>query len=162
MKATHKFSIFTILFTLCLFVAMQAQPQTNVPVKKQHKEFANKGFWGKLDLTPEQKAKIGELKSANQKAIIDMKADLEKLRVDKKDLIQKGDFNRKAFTDLEEQIIKLQNKIHMASLNHKLDVVSLLTPEQKEKVKNLKFWMEKKRDNDEHMKMKMKRMDKSK
>ncbi len=156
MKATQKFSILTILFSLCLFVALQAQPQTNVPPKKQHREFANKGFWGKLDLTPEQKAKVGELKSAHEKAMIDMKADLEKLRVDKKDLILKGDFNRKAITDLEEQIMKQQNKIHMAALNHRLDVVALLTPEQKEKVKNLKFWMEKKHEKQEHQRMKPK------
>lgn len=162
MKAMNKFSIFTVLFTLCLFVAMQAQPQTNVPPKKQHKEFANKGFWGKLNLTPEQKAKIGELKSANQKAIIDMKADLEKLRVDKRDLIQKGDFNRKAITDLEEQIIKQQNKIHMAALNHRLDVVALLTPEQKEKVKNLSFWLEKKHEREDNQRMKAKNPNKSK
>jgi Spy/CpxP family protein refolding chaperone len=162
MKAINKFSVFTALLTLCLFVAMQAQPQTNVPPKKQHREFADKGFWGKLNLTPEQKAKVGELKSAHQKAVIDMKASLEKLRVDKRDLIQKGDFDRKAITDLEEQIIKQQNKIHMAALNHRLDVVALLTPEQKEKIKDMKFWLEKKNEKEHHKMMKEKNSKKSK
>ena len=162
MKVLNKYSIFTIIITLFMFASLQAQPQTNVPPKKQHKEMRHMGFWGQLNLTPEQKIKIDELSSAHQKSLIDMKADLEKLRIDKKDLIKKGDFNRKAFTDLEEQMMKLQNKIHMAGLNHKLDVVALLTPEQKEKVKNLKFWLEKKHENEHHQMMKEKNSKKSK
>jgi Spy/CpxP family protein refolding chaperone len=162
MKAFNKYSIFTLIITLVMFASLQAQPQTNVPPKKQHKELGNKGFWGQLNLTPEQKAKVDELSSAHQKAVIDMKADLEKLHIDKKDLIRKGDFDRKAIIDLEEQMMKLQNKIHMAALNHRLDVVALLTPEQKEKVKNLKFWLEKKNEKEDHQKMKAKNFNKSK
>jgi Spy/CpxP family protein refolding chaperone len=165
MKALNKFSIFTIVIAMCMFVTIQAQPQTqsqtNVPPKR-HKEFVKKGLWEQLNLTPEQKAKIAELSSTNQKAVIDLKADLEKLLVDKKDLIRKGDFDRKQITDLEKQIINIKDKLHMASFNHKMDIIELLTPEQKEKVKNMKFWMDKSHERQGHPGMQQKDFRKSK
>ena len=162
MKAINRYSFVTMMLALCMIFALQAQPQQAGAPPLRHKQIGNRGFWGQLNLTPDQKTKVAELGSNHEKAMIDLKADLEKLSIDKKDLIKKGDFDRKAITDLEEKMIKLQNKIHMASLNHRLDVVALLTPEQKEKVKNLRFWIEMKHEKQEQMKAKLHNRNKSK
>ncbi|MBI2416897.1 MAG: Spy/CpxP family protein refolding chaperone [Ignavibacteriales bacterium] len=93
-----------------------------------------KDIMRKLDLTKEQAANIEALRLKHQKGMIDMHADLRKLQIDKKELFKASEFNRKAALDLEEKIVSLRNKIHLANFNHRMDVYASLTPEQRDKV----------------------------
>ncbi|MCE1187711.1 MAG: periplasmic heavy metal sensor [Ignavibacteria bacterium] len=88
----------------------------------------------KLDLTKEQLAKIEDLRTAHQKNMIDLRADLKKLQISKRDMLEKGNLDRKDFLALEEKITKAQGNIRLAMANHKMDVYGILTAEQKDKL----------------------------
>jgi Spy/CpxP family protein refolding chaperone len=139
MKSHNRFSLLFALLCLVMVASLQAQSPDNNRSGK-NKEFGKKNFLKSLNLSVEQKEKIAGLKIAHGKDIIDLKADVAKLELDKKELIRKGNIDRKTVVDLEEKLIKLQNKIRISGLNHKLDIYELLTPEQKEKIKTGEFW----------------------
>jgi Spy/CpxP family protein refolding chaperone len=91
-------------------------------------------FFKKLNLTAEQKEKIQSLREQHEKTMIDLKAELGKAMIDKREIVRKGNIDRKSFLDADDKVLAVQNKIHTAMANHKMDVYALLTTEQKDKV----------------------------
>ncbi len=85
----------------------------------------------KLNLTDDQKAKIEDLQIQHQKAMIDLHADLQKKRLDMKELIHKGNFSRSDFLNITNEINAARDKIATARANHMMDIYSLLTDQQK-------------------------------
>ena len=139
MKSRNLKTLLATITVLFLFTCMQVQAQP-VQHEGRGKEARRHNFLRSLNLTEDQKAKIADLGAKNQKDMIDLKSDVEKLQIDKREFIRKCNIDRKSFVDLESKIMNLQNKMHLAGLNHKLDVYELLTPEQKEKTKVIGFW----------------------
>lgn len=84
-----------------------------------------------LNLTQEQKDKIGELITAHQRVMVDLRTDLKKLQIDKKELFRSKDYNRSNRLALEERILEQQKKIRLSVANHQMDIYELLSDEQK-------------------------------
>ncbi|UCD37594.1 MAG: Spy/CpxP family protein refolding chaperone [Fidelibacterota bacterium] len=90
--------------------------------------------WDKdLDLTKEQKEKITGLRTDFQKEAIDMRADMQKLRLELQEQMRTEKPDRKAIEATVDKITAKQNTMMMARVNTHLDVRGVLTPEQREK-----------------------------
>jgi Spy/CpxP family protein refolding chaperone len=103
----------------------------------------------KLNLTEEQEEKISSLRAAHQKETIDLRANLEKKMVDKRELKRNSNLTRSELISTVEEINNIKNQIAIAKANHRMDVFELLNDEQK------KIWQEHEPMRD-HMKMKLK------
>ncbi len=93
----------------------------------------------KLKLTPEQKEKIGGLRIAFQKSMIDLKANLAKDKLGLKELRLKDDINRNDVLDVVSRINKDRDAISLAVANHIMDVYSVLSPDQRKIAKETIF-----------------------
>jgi hypothetical protein len=105
-----------------------------IQTSAQDRRCKMKGFGEELNLTADQKTKIDDLRSKHLKAMVDLKANVEKLQIEMHDLVKKGNIDRKAYLDQEEKLMQAQSRIRSAIANHKMDVYALFTPEQKVKV----------------------------
>jgi Spy/CpxP family protein refolding chaperone len=116
-------------------VEMKAPPPPfRKGMKMRHDMF--KHIKAKLHLTDQQVSKIKELKSEHMKNMIDLKADLKKNMIDLKDIRMKDNFTRQDIIAGVEKSNKIKNNMALALANHRMDVWELLTPEQKEIVKD--------------------------
>ncbi len=109
--------------------------------KEKHENFRGKMF-EKLNLTDDQKAKIEDLMIAHQKAMVDLRADLQKKRLDMKDLIHKGNFSRSDFLNAVKAVNVSRDKIAEAKANHMMDVYQLLTDQQKKMFSEIPMMMQ--------------------
>ena len=85
----------------------------------------------KLNLTQDQKDKIADLMIEHQKGMIDLRADLQKKRLDMKELVHKGNFSRSDFLNAIKDVTNAKDKIATAKANHMMDIYELLTDQQK-------------------------------
>ena len=129
-----------LVLSLCLTAIGYSQParQDNKPGRPMMKMagMQKMEIFKKLNLTDQQKGKIGDLKIAFQKKMIDLKADLQKSKLDLKELRQKSELNRNDVIAAVEKINKSRDAISIAVANHMMDVYEVLTPEQQ------KIWKE--------------------
>jgi len=102
----------------------------------------------KLNLTDVQKDKISDLRSKNQKEMIDLRAELKKKEIDMKDLRKDPKLTREGLVSAVKDINVIKDKIAIARANHQMDIYEVLTPEQK------KIWQENKPMMRDHMRMK--------
>lgn len=96
------------------------------------------------NLTPEQKTKFEALRIAHEKQMIDLKANLEKAMLAKKELFNSGKVDRNSVLAAEEKIMSEHMAIQKARVNHQMDVYEMLTDDQK------KEWLEKFEDKMDH------------
>lgn len=123
MKSLMKF--FVPVFLLVFTMGISAQPG---PGKSKGKAV----IADKLNLTADQEKKIEDLRTNHQKKMIDLRADMAKLHLEKKELLNKGNYDRKSFLALEEKIMKQRNAIEIARANQQMDVYEVLDATQKE------------------------------
>lgn len=123
MKSFMKF--FIPVFLLVFAIGISAQPGPGMAKRKAM-------IAEKLNLTADQLKKIEDLRTNHQKKMIDLRADMAKLHIEKKELLNKGNYNRKSFLALEEKIMNQRNTIEMAMANHRMDVYEVLDAKQKE------------------------------
>ena len=126
MKRLSIISLTTILF-LSFTVWSAAQQNRQWDGKQSGERFAQK-----LNLTEEQQATIEQLKIENQKEMIDLKAELERKKLDMKELKSKGNYTREEFLNLVQSINNSKNNIAVAKANHRMDIYEQLTTEQKQ------------------------------
>lgn len=100
-------------------------------------QHARAGFIKKLNLTDEQKDKVHVFQEKHEKTMIDLKADLQKAVIDKREIVRKGNIDRKSFLDANDKIMNIKNKIGSEMANHKMDIYAILTPEQKQKAEKM-------------------------
>ncbi len=93
---------------------------------QKHERFAEK-----LNLTEEQQTAIGELRIKNQREMVDIKTDLQKKKLDLKELKIKGNYSREEFLNLVRKMNDSKSNIALAAANSKMDIYELLTDEQK-------------------------------
>ena len=122
MKLLTKLLIPIVLFVFAIGISAQPGPGTGKRKAMIHE---------KLNLTPEQEKKIEDLRTSHQKKMIDLRADMAKLHLEKKELLNKGNYDRKAFLALEDKIMKQRNTIETSMANHRMDVYELLDANQK-------------------------------
>lgn len=86
-----------------------------------------------LNLNDSQTKKIEELRSAHQSKVIDLKATIEKTRLEKRDLISSDNFDIDKFKSIEEKMMKNRNAIQTERINHQTEVLKVLDKEQQKK-----------------------------
>jgi Spy/CpxP family protein refolding chaperone len=84
-----------------------------------------------LKLTPEQEKKFDDLKYQQQQSVVDIRAKIQKNRLELKKMISDGNFNEKNILQLVDDNSKLQGDIKHSATKHLLDVYKILNDEQK-------------------------------
>ena len=85
----------------------------------------------KLNLTEEQQEKVDILKLNHQKEMVDLKANLEKRKIEMAELKNKGTYTREEFLSKTNDIISARNQIALSLANHQMDVYQILDETQK-------------------------------
>ncbi|MFB0515283.1 MAG: Spy/CpxP family protein refolding chaperone [Candidatus Neomarinimicrobiota bacterium] len=85
-----------------------------------------------LKLTKEQQEQITKLGTQFQTQVIDLRADLQKLRLELQEQLRAVSPNKKAIDATLDKINAKQGAIQKLRVNHQLDVRAVLTPEQRE------------------------------
>ena len=83
-----------------------------------------------LNLTDAQKDKISSLRETHQKAMIDLKAQMQKDMLTLKDLRSKEDVSRNDVIAAVEKLNKSRDAMAIERANHMMDVRAVFTPEQ--------------------------------
>jgi len=84
-----------------------------------------------LNLSDTQKEAVEELSFSHKREMIDLKADMEKNKLDMQELLSKGNYTRDDYLNTVKTINDAKEKIAFAKANHRMDVYDLLTEEQR-------------------------------
>ena len=100
----------------------------------------------KLNLTNTQKEAVEVLHFSHKREMIDLKAALEKKKLDKQELLSKGNYTRDDYLGNVKAISDAKDIMAIAKANHRMDVYDLLTEEQRKTFDEMKGQMGKKRN----------------
>jgi Spy/CpxP family protein refolding chaperone len=133
-----------IFAVMLLFVTASALPQgrSKGPGKNNKSGYGMVNVLSKLNLTADQKSKIEKLRTAHQKTMIDLKADLQKKQIEKRDIVRNSNYAKADLVKQTEEMNKIRNKIALEKANFWGDVSEVLTDSQKAELKNLKPCMD--------------------
>lgn len=134
--------LITSLVTLFFFISVNtifAQPE-----QKFNKRLYKERSIEKLNLTEEQENKISDLRTSHQKKMADYKAELEKAKIDMRDIRESSDISRNDMIAVVEKLNDIKNRMAIERTNHRMDVYELLNDEQKE------IWKEQRQFKDRH------------
>ncbi|UCH66051.1 MAG: Spy/CpxP family protein refolding chaperone [Ignavibacterium sp.] len=120
-----------ISLTIILFLSFTIWNVAQQNYRSRDGQQKGERFAEKLNLTEEQQSTIEQLRIDNQKEMIDLKADLERKKLDMKELKSKGNYTREEFLNRVEAVNNSKNSISVAKANNRMDIYEILTPEQK-------------------------------
>ncbi|MBE0571269.1 MAG: hypothetical protein IH618_06965 [Ignavibacteriaceae bacterium] len=120
------FTLIAIISALLVFQDFFAQ---ETMVRKRDRDQLQ--IHQKLNLTEEQQEKADILKLAHQKEMVDLKANLEKRKIEMAELKNKGNYTREEFLSKTNEIISARNQIALSLANHHMDVYQILDETQK-------------------------------
>lgn len=100
--------------------------------------FRMKEFREEIGLTDQQLAKIEEMKYQRRLAGIDLRASLEKERLEMERMMAEEKFDRKKISKQAEKVAELEKQMSLARIEGRLDMMELLTAEQREKIKEMR------------------------
>ena len=92
----------------------------------------------KLNLTDTQSEAVEELHFSHKREMIDLKAALEQIKLDKNELLSKGNYTRDDYLNKVKAISDAKEKMALAKANHRMDVYDLLTEEQRKTFDEIK------------------------
>ncbi|GEM_PF-3186426 len=92
-------------------------------------------FGDELELSKEQTQKLETLRYEMEKKSIDMRAELDKARLELNRLQDSEKIDRKAILSQAEKVNSLEGKLKIAKIEHMLDIAETLTPEQRAMLK---------------------------
>ena len=92
-----------------------------------------------LELTDDQIDKIMKLKTDLQLQMVDVRAEMQKARIQLKSLRQDADASESTIFAAIDDLSKKQAEMRKMQYSHHQEVRSVLTPEQQEKAKELRF-----------------------
>jgi Spy/CpxP family protein refolding chaperone len=95
----------------------------------------------KLNLTDTQNEAVEELHFSHKREMIDLKAALEQIKLDKNELLSKGNYTRDDFLNIIKAISDAREKMALTKANHRMDVYDLLTEEQRTTFNEIKCCM---------------------
>lgn len=137
MKHTRWFTVLSIMTALILSGFVMGQ-EMQKEMKIMHPTGGEKGcspgcphMKEMLQLTEEQQKKIETLKSALDKELLDLKADLRVKKAELEKLLIAENPSKTAIEKKIDEIGALRTRIHKALVNHKLAIREILTPEQR-------------------------------
>ncbi len=128
---TQIFSLVLILAIIGLYSGTAYSQKKPAP----RKEFFKHQMLDKLKLTDEQKSKIEDARLSHQNQMIDLKANLEKKELALKQLRVKGNLDRNSVIAAVKDINQAKNDIAIARANNLMDIYDILTPEQRQTLK---------------------------
>lgn len=123
----------SIIFIFALFADVNAQ------MRKDRKERSPR-LHEELNLTAEQESKLDDLRNEHQKQMIDLRAELDKARLENQTLRRSDELNRSDILDQTNKMNSIKNKMAEMRTNHFMDVYSNLNDEQR------KIWKDQKQD----------------
>lgn len=85
----------------------------------------------KLKLSDTQKDQIEKLRIEHQKAMVDLKAKLDKARIELREVTNKTDFSRNEYLAAHIKMAKFREEIQLAAANHRIDMLELMTQDQR-------------------------------
>jgi protein CpxP len=91
----------------------------------------------KLDLTPEQKAALRDIRVAMRKQMIDLRADLQKKRLEIGERMQEDAADRNTVEGLTREIADIQVRQKMLLFDSRQDIMKLLSEEQRQKFRDM-------------------------
>ncbi|MCB0834085.1 MAG: Spy/CpxP family protein refolding chaperone [Bacteroidetes bacterium] len=92
-----------------------------------------------LKLTPEQKDKIEAIHTSAKKTAIPLKADLDLKRIELRELMRVDNPDKAKITAKVREMESLHTQLKLNRINTQLDVRTVLTKEQREKMKEMRF-----------------------
>jgi Spy/CpxP family protein refolding chaperone len=92
----------------------------------------------KLNLTDTQNEAVEELHFSHKREMIDLKADIEKKKLDMKELLSNGNYTRDDYLNKVKAISNAKEKMALVKANHRMDVYDLLTEEQRKTFDEMK------------------------
>jgi len=87
------------------------------------------------DLTLEQRTKIDEIKTETRKVIIPIRAQIELKEIDLNKEMKNDKLNKDKILKIAQEIHELEWQIKKAHLEEQVKITSILTPEQREKMR---------------------------
>ncbi|GEM_PF-1869496 len=96
-------------------------------------------FADDLNLTDDQLAKIRDIRVEKRKKSVDLNADLEKAKIEMRELWDNGIPNQKAVDKKIDQISSIKAKIRKIAVASRIDELKVLTSEQLDKLNELKL-----------------------
>ncbi|MGB5896345.1 MAG: hypothetical protein WBG58_19370, partial [Ignavibacteriaceae bacterium] len=81
---------------------------------------------------------VEELHFSHKREMIDLKAALEQIKLDKNELLSKGNYTRDDYLNKVKAISDAKEKMTLAKANHRMDVYDLLTEEQRKTFDEIK------------------------
>ena len=103
-----------------------------------HQGDHHKMMMEKLNLTDTQKEAVEELHFSHKREMIDLKAAIEQVKLDKNELLSKGNYTRDDYLNKVKAISDAKEKMALAKANHRMDVYDLLTEEQRKTFNEIK------------------------
>jgi Spy/CpxP family protein refolding chaperone len=92
----------------------------------------------KLNLTDTQSEAVEELHFSHKREMIDLKAAMEKKKLDMKELLSKGNYTRDDYLIKVKAISNTKEKMALVKANHRMDVYDLLIEEQRKTFDEIK------------------------
>ena len=124
-----KSRIFAIIaITATLLIVQNLFAQGMMSSRKDGKQFP---MFQKLNLTEEQQDQISTLRLNHQMAMIDLKANLEKRKVEMAELKNNGNYTREEFINKVVAINSARDQIPLLKANFQMDVYQILDDTQK-------------------------------
>lgn len=84
-----------------------------------------------LNLTADQESKLDELRDKHQAEMIDLRAELDKARIENQKVRRTDKLNRTEVLNQTKKMNEIKNKMAEARTNHFIDVQNILTEEQR-------------------------------
>lgn len=116
--------LLSLLFVFALFNNADAQKRRDMR-DNFHRMHEN------LNLTEQQKSKLEELRYKHQDQMIDLRAELNKARLENQKLRRSDKLNRTDFLNQTKKMSSIKNKMAESRANHFMDVYETLNDEQR-------------------------------
>lgn len=87
-------------------------------------------------LTEEQKTAINNLCSEHQTKMIDLKAELEKTKLEVTKFLSEGNYSKEQHYNLEKRVVEIQTQMHLERIKQRTEVFSLLDEKQRNYLKS--------------------------
>lgn len=114
-----------------IILAFAAQNMFAQEMTRHNKVGHQFSMFQKLNLTDAQKDQITKLRLNNKMQMVDLKANLEKKKIEMMELKNNGNYTREQYISKVEAINQAKNEIAISKANFQMDVYQLLDDTQK-------------------------------
>ncbi len=130
--------IYLVLFMVVLGIAQGMGPMEHCKDMGECKEMCQgrEMCCPEIDvLTPEQRTKVEDIRTETRKAVIPIRSQIELKQIDLQGEMKSDNPNKDKIIKISKEIHELEWQIKKLHLEEKMKIHSLLTPEQREKLK---------------------------